>query len=172
MTNSDDSALLELGVVVRPHGVHGAVKLHLHNPASTALDRCAAVVLAAADGERRVAVRRVLRAGSQVVLELEGVTGRDAAEALRGARVLVDRAALEPLADGEYLCADLAGCEVRHEAGAALGTVREVFSAGASDVLVVESSDGERMIPLVDEWVVSVDLEARLIVVTGEWEAQ
>jgi len=172
MTSSSDSALFELGVVVRPHGVHGAVKLHLHNPASTALDRCPAVVLAAAEGERRVAVRRVLRAGDQVVLELEGVTGHDAAEALRGARVLVDRDALEPLADGEYLYADLVGCEVRHETGAALGTVREVFSAGASDVLVVEFGDGERMIPLVDDWVLSVDLAARLILVTGEWEAQ
>jgi len=172
MTSSDDSSLLELGVVVRPHGVRGAVKLHLYNPASTALERCPTVVLAAADGERRVAVRRLLRAGEQVVLELEGVTGRDAAEALRGARVLVDRDALEPLADGEYLCADLVGCEVRHETGAALGTVREVFSAGASDVLVVVADDGERLIPLVDDWVLSVDLEARRIVVTGEWEAQ
>lgn len=163
---------LELGLVARPHGVHGAVKVHLHNPASTALERCATVVLATGEGERHVAVQRTLRAGEQVVLELDGVVGRDAAEALRGARVLVERAVLEPLADGEYLCADLVGCEVRHEAGGVLGTVREVFSAGGSNVLVAVADDGERMIPFVDDWVLSVDLEARLIVVTGEWEAQ
>ncbi len=158
--------------MVKAHGLRGAVKVHLHNVDSEALAASERVILAVAGEERSLQSRFLGEAGGLAILELEGVKDRDAADALRGARVLVDREALSPLAEDEYFYVDLIGCRVEDEAGSALGTVAEVFSAGASDVLVVRDGHEERMIPLVDEWVVAVDLEARCIRVRGaeQWE--
>jgi 16S rRNA processing protein RimM len=166
---------IEVGVVTRPHGVRGALRVRLHNPASEALARAREVVLAVAGngGELRLGCRQIGRQPDGVLLALDGVADRSRAEELRGARVLVERGDLEPLGEAEYLCADLVGCRVEDERGRALGEVVEVMSAGASDVLVVRDGRLERMIPFVDHWVADVDLEARLIRVEGgdQWEA-
>jgi 16S rRNA processing protein RimM len=78
----------------------------------------------------------------------------------------VAREAAGELERGQYLYADLLGCQVQGPDGTALGLVREVFEAGASDVLVVQDGEQERMIPLVEQWVERVDLDRGLIVVS------
>ncbi len=165
-----DKPTIEVGVVTKPHGVRGVVKVHLHNPASTALARATSVVLLTGGEERTLGSRPVGTVQDGILLALEGVEGRDAAEALRGARVLVARADLDPLGEDEYLWADLVGCRVEGEGGEPLGEVREVQAAGGADVLCVRDGRRERLIPFVDEWIRSVDLEARRIQVRGEWE--
>lgn len=159
--------MLELGVVVRAHGVRGAVGVRLHNPASTALRSVAEVFLERGGTTQRLRCRQVGGSGELALLVLEGVSDRGGAEALRGARVLVERAALPPLEPDQYYYQDLIGCLAEDEQGRPLGEVAEVFSAGASDVLVVRDADSERLIPLVDQWVTEVDLEARRIRVQG-----
>ena len=165
---------IELGVVVKPHGLKGGVKARLYNMASSALHQCREVTLVLPSEQHRVGFQIIGSAGDCLLLHVEGVKDRDEAEHLRGAKILVDRAAVEPLEEGQYLCADLLGCHVVDEQDQPLGTVSNIFSAGASDVLVVEEGSQERLIPLVKEWVVSVDVEARRIQVTGadQWEPQ
>ena len=159
---------LELGLVVRPHGVRGAVRVQLHNPASTALEGLQQVIVSLGGEERSMRFQHLGGAGRGVtVLEFEGVLDRDAAEALRGARLLVERSLLPPLDEGEYYYEDLLGCRVEDLEGGQLGVVDEVFCAGASDVLVVREGEAERLIPLCDDWVSEVDLAARRIRVQG-----
>jgi 16S rRNA processing protein RimM len=161
-------------VVVKPHGVRGVVKLLLHDPASRALDRPRTVTLAFAEGERRqVPLQVVGRSKDQLLVQAEGVADRAAAEALRGARVLLERGALEPLEEGQYYYVDLIGCQVVDEAGLEVGKVHQVFRAGASDVLAIRQGATERYLPLVDEWVTAVDLAGRRIAVRGldQWES-
>lgn len=168
--------LVELGIVVKPHGVRGAVKLRLHNPHSEALDALADQLLLQAPGAQpRPAALRVLFAGGQLVtVQLDGVADRDAAEALRGARLLVPRGALPEPDDEEFYVADLVGCVVVDAELGELGTVAQVFEAGASDILVIRDAAAgtERYIPLVDDWVTAVDPRAGRIEVVGadQWD--
>ena len=164
---------IELGVVVKPHGVKGLVKVRLHNPGSDALDRCSELILDKA-GQQRTAgftlISDAARGG--LLLRIDGVDDLDQAQALRGASVLVSRDVLAPPEDGEYLYVDLIGCQVMDEADGLLGIVHDIFEAGASDVLVVRGDGMERMIPMVDQWIQQVDLEARTIRIKGgdQWE--
>lgn len=157
------SGSIELGVVVRPHGVRGALKVRLHNPASSVPDDAdpADLALRREDGTVHSPIALVARTGGFIVVKLAGADDREAAEGLRNAVLLVDRraVALEP---DEYLVAELIGCEVR-EKDRSFGRVRDVMSAGGSDVLVVGQGADERMIPLVDDWVESVDLGRKTI---------
>src|SRR5262245_35673723 len=150
---------LEVGYVARAHGVRGEVRVHLHASESTALFDVAQVFVGGVP--RRIVSARPT--GGGVLVAFEGIEDRDAADALRGQPVAVRRED-GPLADGEYFLADLPGCAVVTEAGAPLGQVVSVDS-GAQDLLVIQDDEVERILPLVPEFVRSVDLAARRIVV-------
>jgi len=162
---------MEIGILTRPHGIRGLLKLRLHNPASTALARGGSQTVCLDDpqrGSRQVDLEVVGVAKDTLIVRIDGVEDRDQAASLRGARVMMPRDALEPPQEGEYYYVDLIGCEVLDEEGQRVGQVHDVFEAGASDVLVVHSEARvERYIPLVEDWVEQVDLAQRRIRVRG-----
>ena len=155
--------LLEIGVVIRAHGVRGALHVRLHDPTSTSAAEAAPQTwrLRLADGSLREGLRWVGQAKDGLVISVEGLDDRDVAETWRGAAFCVP-VAVVPLADDEYLYVDLIGCAAV-EGERSFGEVVDVFSAGASDILVVRDGDEERLIPLVDAWVATVDIAARRI---------
>ena len=71
-----------------------------------------------------------------------------------------------PVADDELLVADLVGCTVVDVAGATIGEVTGSFHSGAHEVLELRAAANGRelLLPLVDAFLVSVDLQARRIV--------
>jgi 16S rRNA processing protein RimM len=148
-----------VGFVSRPHGTRGEVRVVLHNPTSTALSRAETVHV---DGQRHrvIAARQVEGAW---LLAVDGVSDRNTAEGLRGARIAVDREALD-LGVGEVLLADLVGCRVHLRDGTPWGQVAAI-AAGPQDLLVIHGDGVERLLPLVDELVISIDVASRLIVV-------
>jgi 16S rRNA processing protein RimM len=76
--------------------------------------------------------------------------------------VRIARAALPPLAPGEYYVEDVVGCAVENEDGTPLGVVRGTLWNGAHDVATVEGPDGrEHLVPLVPDFVLKVDAPAR-----------
>lgn len=106
--------------------------------------------------------------GKGVVVRLAGCDDRDAAAALINTDIAIRREQLPVLDSGEYYWADLQGCQVRTTMGVELGQVDSLFETGANDVMVVKG-DRERLIPfLTGQAIVSVDLEARLIIV--DWD--
>jgi 16S rRNA processing protein RimM len=97
-------------------------------------------------------------------LALEGVEDRNAAEALRGRRVLVEAAELEALPAGEYYGYQIVGCRIEGQDGAPIGTVREIWETGGPDLLVVDGEGGrEHLLPA--SLLREVDVEGRRAVV-------
>jgi 16S rRNA processing protein RimM len=147
---------LDVGFVVRAHGIRGALRIR----AATDLSALDTLEI---DGTLRTVVR-AQRDKEEWLVTVEGIADRDAAEALRGAPVRVPRDAVE-VAENELLVADLVGCRVFDAAGVLLGEVTGSFDSGAHEVLEVRRDDGkEFMLPLVDAMVSAVDVEARKIV--------
>ena len=150
---------VEIGVVARAHGIRGEVRVHLHNPASRALDQAGAMFV----GEREYAIESARPVAGAYLVALAGISDRDAAAALRGRPVSVLRDDLE-LDDGELLLADLVGCRVELPDGRPWGVVSGL-ELGPQDRLVIRDGEIERLLPVVDEFVIDVDVEARRIVV-------
>ena len=110
-----------------------------------------------------------------VVACAQDIPDRNAAEALRGARIFVPRSSFPTAAEGEYYWVDLIGLQVVNREGLELGQVRDLMSTGPQTVLVIEAapeSEGgkplERMIPFVSAFVDGVDLPAKRI--TVDWQ--
>jgi 16S rRNA processing protein RimM len=157
-----DPETLAVGMLGRPHGVHGEIILRPHDLNGRALDGARRLLLVI-DGRTKPYDVTALRpvAGGYLV-RLAGITDRDAAAALTLAEVRLPRAELPPLAPGEYYVEDVVGCTVEDEAGRPLGAVRGTFWNGAHDVATVIADDGrERMIALVPEFVLAVDAPGR-----------
>ena len=152
-------SLIEVGYVARAHGVAGALKVITHDPESTVLGESDTVMI----GERSFVVTRARHANRAFLLEVDGISDRDAADGLRGQAVAVDRD-LITLDDGEVFLIDLVGCEVFTEDEAAYGRVVDI-EPGPQDRLVIHHGDVERLLPYVAEFIVDVDLESRRIIV-------
>lgn len=111
--------------------------------------------------------------GRGLVARITGADGaaiadRDAAAALLGAEIAVERTELPAPPAGSWYWSDLIGLAVRSAAGEPLGQVRRIVENGAQDVLVTDDGTVERMIPFVPEAIIrSVDMEGGVIV--AEW---
>lgn len=147
-----------VGTIGRAHGLRGEVSVHVRTDEPERRFTPGAS-LRVGDRPRTVASAR-WHSGT-LLLGLEGVTDRTAAEALRGRELWADVPADEAPADeGEYWDRQLVGLEVQDAAGAVAGTIGEVLHLPAHDVLVVRTSGGDRLVPFVSEVVPVVDLEA------------
>jgi 16S rRNA processing protein RimM len=107
---------------------------------------------------------------SRMLVTFEGVADRTAADALRGAYLFVPEESLPELPEGRYWPHQLEGCEVVDEDGRVLGRLAEVLAGpeGGNDVWAVDGEDGRRLVPAVRDAVVSVDIEARRVIVRAE----
>lgn len=95
------------------------------------------------DGARRFAIRLVQKPkGPVVVARFDGIEDRDAAEALKGTRLYVPRAALPALDADDYYLADLIGLTAYDPAGQVLGRISAVVDHGAGDILEVTAPGG------------------------------
>jgi 16S rRNA processing protein RimM len=128
-----------LGVIVGAQGVRGAVRVKpfTADPAGVA----AYGPVEDEAGGRRLELRVVGRAKGVVIATLAGVADRNAAEALKGMRLYVSRAALPEPAAEEYYHADLLGLAAVLRDGTMLGRVRAVHDFGAGDCLEIERPD-------------------------------
>lgn len=110
-----------------------------------------------------------------VVAGLDGVGDRNAAEALKGLRLYVARAALPEADDDEFYHADLLGLRVvMAEGGAEIGTVRAIIPAGSTEVLEIDRGPGQhtQLVPFTRAAVPEVDIEAGWLSIDPPTETQ
>jgi 16S rRNA processing protein RimM len=108
--------------------------------------------------------------GNAVVAQLEGISGREQAQLLKGAEVRVARSALPDPGDESYYWADLEGLRVITVDGKELGAVDHLLETGSNDVLVVRG-ERERLIPFLRNTVIlEVDIPGGVIRV--DWDPE
>jgi 16S rRNA processing protein RimM len=153
-----------LAAVAGAYGVHGEVRLKSF--CAVPEDVAAYGPLQTEDGTRRFEVTLTGRAKAALTARLSGVTGKEAADALRGTRLFVDRSLLPDPGEDEYYHADLVGLEVRDPGGDLIGHVRAVLDHGAGDLLEVHGPGLRQtvLIPFTRQIVPVVDLAAGRIV--------
>lgn len=154
---------LVIGRVAKAHGIGGELAVEVRTDDPERRFTAGAVLRARPPrGGKQVAhvVETVRWHGDRLLLRLEGVADRTAAEAMRGQLFVVDTADLPPIDDpDEYYDHQLEGLSVRTVDGHDVGMVTEVLHTAGGELLAVKAEGGaEVLIPFVSAIVVSVSL--------------
>ena len=163
---------LTVARVVRSHGTAGELACQIITEFPQRFRRTRTVYLAEGnDGAppvaRAVEGARIVRRGhvQQVLLKLEGVDDRNAAEALRGAQIQVPESEAWKLPRGRFYWHQIVGLRVVTTEGRELGTVEQILETGANDVYAVRTPRGELLIPAIKDVVKEISPEHGVMVV-------
>jgi 16S rRNA processing protein RimM len=105
-----------------------------------------------------------------VVAQLKGIDDRNAAEALIGWEIFIEKSQLPPVKENEYYWSDLIGLQVENTEGVVLGVIDNLLETGANDVIVVQGEERQHAIPFLQPQIVlEIDLAARKMRV--DWDA-
>lgn len=159
--------LVAVGRVAKAHGVRGelAVDVRTDSPDERFVVGNVLVARRRGQPDREVTIAAVRGHGDRLLMRLEGVDGRDDAEALRAAVLLADTDDLPPTGDDdEYYDHQLMGLDVVLTDGTAVGTVGDVIHGPAGELLAVSRDGREVLVPFVKAIVPTVDVAARRVV--------
>jgi len=120
------------------HGLHGAVRAEVLTDRPEDRFRPGLVLYREGDDHPlTIASAEAIADGPGWRLRFREVTGRDAADGLRGAYLEMAVRPEDDLARGTYYWHEVIGCAVRGVDGADLGTVRDIYRVGETEVFAV-----------------------------------
>jgi len=155
-----------LGHISRAHGIRGEVviKSYTENP----VDIGAYGPLQESDGIRQFELSHLRLAGKGVIARIAGITNRNAAEALRGVQLCIERNKLPAPEPDEFYHADLIGLTARRKDGSVVGQIVAVQNFGAGDLLEIQLAGKKRteFVPFNQDFVPDLDVMSGHIVVT------
>lgn len=154
---------LVVGRIAKAHGISGelVVEVRTDDPeARFAVGNRLRLKNSRTGAERVAVVSSVRPHAGRLLIRLDGVADRDAAEALRGGLFVVDSADLPAIDDpDEFYDHQLEGLTVRTVDGEDLGAVVEVLHTSGGELLSVRAESGaEVLVPFVAEIVTAVSL--------------
>ena len=152
---------LEAGQITGTHGVRGEVRIQ---PWCDSAEQFAGFTRLYWDAAGTRPVTITARPHKHMALaSLEGVDTVEAAAALRGRVLYVDRRDIR-LPEGRYLVQDLIGLTVVDaDTGETYGRLTEVSQTGANAVYHMKTAHGPVLIPAIPQVVISIDTQADIL---------
>ena len=155
---------LECGQIVNTHGVRGTLRVLSYCDTPEVLASLETVYRRVGDSYKPFRVLDASLHKQFVLMTLEGVADMDTAIRLKGTTLYAAREDFK-LKKGDYFIVDLIGLSViDNVSGKVYGKIKDVINRGASDIYVITTPTGERMMPVVDEFVKRVDTESGIYV--------
>jgi len=156
---------LLIGEIVRPQGIRGEVKVCHYTDDPARFGELTSVLLQEKDnGMVPLAVKGCRVQKNCVFLSFDGISDRNGAETLRGAKLYIDRAHARKLNEDQVFIADILGAAAYDRKGNVIGTLKEVLSPGGVDVFVFDTPRGRLMVPALKTVLLALDARGGKIV--------
>ncbi len=161
--------LVLYGKITKRHGLSGEVKMLAFgaNPATLAKAQKIYLKIPERDGPVRFDIARIKIHKNMGILKFHGVDTPEAADTLINLQVLVSKDDLAPLGENEYYWMDLIGLSALSSDGKKIGKISNLIDSTGQDILVIKTAPRgqEFLVPFVEKFVTSVDLEQGTITV-------
>ena len=151
-----------VGIVLGAHGLNGELRVRVLSDVSHRFDPGQALYI---QGHPHNVASSSRSGSSLVILKLDGIDEPASVRELLGQEVTSRAESSPPLPEGEYFHYQLIGLKVRTESGEPLGEISEIIVTGSNDVYVVSGTDGEILLPALNQVIREVDLEKGLMTV-------
>ena len=150
-----------IGEILAPWSLRGAVKVAVTTDFPQRFSPSATVYV----NRQPVTIDRVEWQGRQAIINFSAVDSIEEAEKLRGQVIEIHHSQLYRLPEEQYYCFQLIGLAVWTTRGELVGNITEILTASSNDIYVVNGTEGEVLIPAIEDVVRSVDLdEGRLVI--------
>jgi 16S rRNA processing protein RimM len=156
--------LLPVGRVVSTHGIKGEVRFWYYNEAVEDFYRYASLISIRDGREIELKPSEIRRHKGILLIRFEGFNTFESVAFLLQNELFVREKDLASLDHDEYYEYQLIGLDVMNEMEEKIGKVTEVLHTGAHPILVV-SGRSELLVPMVDDFIVSIDIQASTVIV-------
>ena len=153
-----DNLLIKIGIITSAHGISGEVNVKALTDFPQRFKQTKIVSID--QNEYNILSATVLN--DRVILRIAGVVDRNTAEKMRGKYLCVDEKSTVRLAKDNYYVYDIIDCQT-YEDGVLLGVIKDVLSTGSNDVYVVETQNGQLLIPALKQVVKKIDIANKRI---------
>jgi 16S rRNA processing protein RimM len=161
---SGEPVSIAVGRIRRPHGVKGEVIFEPYPEYSITLD--IGKVILVGKGKKPYTIQSIRGMDRNLLISFKGLDDRDLVSLLRNQIIYLDSSELKVREDGGSYPHEVLGIKVVDEMGKQIGILHEVLLTGANDVYVVTTPEGEEvLLPAIDEVVLKVDGEAKVMTV-------
>jgi 16S rRNA processing protein RimM len=158
--------LLEIGRIIRPHGLAGRVKVLSYLESQDILGAVCEVLIGRRAQDAAVFPLQAVQKGREFfILKLGGIEEKDAASMVVGLSVWMTSEAMKKLPDGEYYWHEIIGLEAVTEEGRILGKIESVFPTGSNDVYVCRGMEKEILLPAIGDCILKIDKDHGFMVV-------
>lgn len=155
---------LECGKIINTHGIAGGLKAESWCDSAAVLAGLSRVYWKDEEGLHALKVLKASVFREFVIFSFEHIDDIDTAEKFRGKVLLADRDDLK-IGEGSFFVADLIGLSVLDaDSGKKYGVMKDVIRLGGSELYVVDTPAGERMIPNVPQFIAYTDLDRGIFV--------
>ena len=159
-----DKRYIECGKIINTHGCKGGLKIEPWCNTSKDFSSLKRLFIQKKDNFIEYTVTKSSIFKQFIVLELKEVQDMDTALNLKDTILYALREDFQ-LDENEFFLADLIGIDVIDaENGTVYGKVKDIINRGASDIYVIDTPNGEKMIPAVKEFIVSIDINKGVFV--------
>ena len=153
--------LLQVGAILDTHGLRGDVKVFPTSDDPGRYDYLEDVILEDKSGKQiTLVVEKVRYFKNLVIVKFKDLDNINDVEQYKKCNLYVTRENAVELEEDEYFVADLIGLTAKTDEGEELGQIKDVLTTGANDVYVIDTKEGELLVPAIHDCVQEVDLEA------------
>jgi 16S rRNA processing protein RimM len=163
----DFDSLITVGKIIGTHGIKGQLKVYSYSGNIESLKSVKTVQLKSPAGEMsEYAISSAAPHSGKFIISLSGMNDINMVEKLIGSEICLMRSQLPETEEDEYYWCDLIGMEVITVNGLKLGSIKNIFATGSSDIYVVSDGNKEYLIPATADVISSVDMKTGLMTVT------
>ena len=160
------SKLVSIGELIKPHGIKGELKILLFNEESKSLKNDQIVFLKnSKDSFFKYKIENVIYSMKKNRIKFFEIDSIDSADKLRGYILSIPRSDFPELENEEYYLNDLIGYILLDKTNNNYGCVNDIFHFPANDVLSISLNDKEYLIPIIDDVILNIDHDSRLIII-------
>ncbi|MEF2965252.1 ribosome maturation factor RimM [Paenibacillus sp. M1] len=160
-------SFLSVGKIVNTHGIRGEVKIlpHTDFPEVRFAAKAKLLIVHPEQGGKFEVTVAVARPYKQMyIVKFQEFGDINEVEKYKGYDLKVPKEDTVELPENEYYFHEIIGCRVVDDEGNEIGVIEEILRPGANDVWVVKlPSRKELLLPVIDDVVLDVDVESKLV---------
>lgn len=149
---------LLVGVIVKPQGIRGEVKVKLFTDDFYSVSGLKEIFI---DDVPYPVLK--MRSDKDVFMLFKGIADRNAAETLRGKEIFADKSKVRKQ-KGRYFICDVLGCDLVLSDSSVFGRIVDILSA-RTDIYYVDTPDGRMLFPMIPELKADYDVENKRVTV-------